>query len=226
MGVKNDIIKQSKDTKDKSGCFVFFRKKHKSKSKLEIPKVHSKICIEKELDINNSELSEIECAICTDLLYNSVDQIKTIDCMHVYHKECIYRWLENHNTCPECRMNISLETRQKTPRESLDISRPPQQDTSYYVPPPINPVTVPITHSMRRYTRCSKRSSRKSSRSSRKRSRRSSRKRSIKRSRRRSRRGSRKRSIKRSRKSSRKRSIKRSRRSSRKRSRRSSRKRY
>ena len=47
-------------------------------------------------------LKEDECSICKEKYTNSsiVDILK---CGHVFHKECIDRWLEEHNDCPYCR---------------------------------------------------------------------------------------------------------------------------
>lgn len=56
----------------------------------------------------------INCSICTDDLEikpkrwcvkNNKD-IKTLECNHQYHTECIDTWLENHNTCPLCRHEV------------------------------------------------------------------------------------------------------------------------
>ena len=63
---------------------------------------------ETDTDIN------INCSICTDDLKikpkkwcvkNNKD-IKTLECNHQYHRECIDTWLENHNTCPLCRQEV------------------------------------------------------------------------------------------------------------------------
>ena len=62
--------------------------------------------IEKKRTINFIELiqSDIDnfqsCAICLDEDITSIVKLK---CGHLYHKKCIYPWLENHNNCPTCR---------------------------------------------------------------------------------------------------------------------------
>ena len=62
--------------------------------------------IEKKRTINFIELiqSDIDnfqsCAICLDEDITSIVKLK---CGHLYHKKCIYPWLENNNNCPTCR---------------------------------------------------------------------------------------------------------------------------
>jgi hypothetical protein len=43
------------------------------------------------------------CSICLD-----EGQKIQLHCGHVYHKECINRWLLESSTCPECRANLLL----------------------------------------------------------------------------------------------------------------------
>ena len=42
-----------------------------------------------------------ECTIC--LLQYTEKTKKTTECHHIFHQECIDRWLENNNNCPLCR---------------------------------------------------------------------------------------------------------------------------
>lgn len=65
------------------------------------------------------------CAICqTDItLGGSYEQrcIVTVDCLHVFHAECLDEWvngaMENSNTCPQCR---ALITSQRRPRREME----------------------------------------------------------------------------------------------------------
>jgi len=47
--------------------------------------------------------SEEECSIC----YEENDkQCAVLRCKHLYHKECIDKWLINNTTCPQCRYEL------------------------------------------------------------------------------------------------------------------------
>ncbi|GFY43351.1 hypothetical protein TNIN_359741 [Trichonephila inaurata madagascariensis] len=48
------------------------------------------------------------CAICKDRL-NSVVEIVSTECGHVFHSECIFKRIEDSKTCPECQKPISSE---------------------------------------------------------------------------------------------------------------------
>jgi hypothetical protein len=48
-------------------------------------------------------LENTECSIC----YNKYDNNACkLNCNHIYHKQCIFRWLETTKTCPLCRRHI------------------------------------------------------------------------------------------------------------------------
>ncbi len=48
-----------------------------------------------------------DCSICYNEL--SFDTI-TLPCNHIFHNECMNRWIElNNNTCPYCRYNLNTE---------------------------------------------------------------------------------------------------------------------
>ncbi|KGN43349.1 uncharacterized protein LOC101214496 [Cucumis sativus] len=44
-----------------------------------------------------------DCSICLDELSCEKREVMRIPCGHVYHESCIFKWLENHNSCPLCR---------------------------------------------------------------------------------------------------------------------------
>ncbi|XP_053384698.1 E3 ubiquitin-protein ligase TTC3-like [Mercenaria mercenaria] len=41
------------------------------------------------------------CVICHDPL--TTEPVKELDCMHVFHSQCISQWVERERTCPTCR---------------------------------------------------------------------------------------------------------------------------
>ena len=42
-----------------------------------------------------------DCSICCEKLYYK--QVQELHCGHLFHNECVERWLEENNTCPMCR---------------------------------------------------------------------------------------------------------------------------
>jgi len=68
------------------------------------------------IDTNN-------CSICLDTISES-DLQRTEQCQHTFHRQCINRWLETHNTCPECRVVLfSVE----------QLAIPPGRDDDEYL---------------------------------------------------------------------------------------------
>ena len=46
------------------------------------------------------------CSICMEE-FSSTKLVTRMDCSHLYHSVCILKWLENRDTCPNCRRNFS-----------------------------------------------------------------------------------------------------------------------
>ena len=51
---------------------------------------------------------EKKCPICL-LKYKGPDIIKEFPCNHIYHKNCILKWLKKSNICPLCKYDITNE---------------------------------------------------------------------------------------------------------------------
>ena len=53
-----------------------------------------------------SECMQSECTIC---LFNYTEETKkTLKCNHIFHKECLDKWLQTNNkSCPLCRTEIN-----------------------------------------------------------------------------------------------------------------------
>ena len=53
-----------------------------------------------------STIKEDNCAICLQK-YKGVDIIKEFPCKHIFHKNCILKWIKNSNKCPLCKFDIT-----------------------------------------------------------------------------------------------------------------------
>ena len=47
------------------------------------------------------------CTICFEEVSEEDDEYMKLSCGHIFHKSCIRGWLEMHNTCPNCRAQVS-----------------------------------------------------------------------------------------------------------------------
>ena len=53
-----------------------------------------------------NELPDDSCSICLDD-FKTGDDIKKLNCTHIFHKECLEPWLnDNNRNCPMCRSDI------------------------------------------------------------------------------------------------------------------------
>ena len=72
-------------------------------------------CMLSECMLSECMLSECmlsECTIC--LLQYTEETKKATECHHIFHQECIDRWLENNNNCPLCRTCLQQHTMSNT----------------------------------------------------------------------------------------------------------------
>ena len=59
-----------------------------------------------------SASTEDQCAICMRMYHSQPFQwrqkayVKKLNCSHVFHAECINRWLQKGTTCPLCRTSL------------------------------------------------------------------------------------------------------------------------
>lgn len=60
-----------------------------------------------------SDKTSQDCPIC----YEAIDAgcEKVLKCKHVFHKECIEKWLSTKSTCPICRKPIKKTRQQRGP---------------------------------------------------------------------------------------------------------------
>ena len=58
------------------------------------------------------------CSIC--MMRNNFNTLK-LDCSHIFHKECISKWLVRKTTCPYCRRGVSQEFLTQNDIESVAV---------------------------------------------------------------------------------------------------------
>jgi hypothetical protein len=77
---------------------------------------------EKKFD---DEEAYIKCLICLEY-YAEDDNVKTLPCMHYFHKACIESWFNRGRTCPVCKWDITKDLEQSQFDEE-QVSQPAQQ---------------------------------------------------------------------------------------------------
>ncbi|XP_065873307.1 RING-H2 finger protein ATL32-like [Euphorbia lathyris] len=78
----------------------------------------------KEVKIGRGTL---ECAICLSEFEDNETLRLLPKCNHVFHPECIDKWLASHVTCPVCRGELTLESGE-TPKVSLTVDSDSNQE--------------------------------------------------------------------------------------------------
>jgi len=82
---------------------------HRGATDIELNRLPIHIVTEAEL--NNAENGEAgftnstSCNICL-APYELGEEVRTVQCMHKFHKNCISEWFKTHDTCPVCRNKI------------------------------------------------------------------------------------------------------------------------
>ena len=74
--------------------------------KLKHFKMEKKYCKKSESDPNKLEYPE--CSICL-MEVNEGQNTILLPCGHMFHEECVKKWLEIHNTCPLCRFELPTD---------------------------------------------------------------------------------------------------------------------
>mmetsp|Transcript_9523 Transcript_9523/g.17182 ORF Transcript_9523/g.17182 Transcript_9523/m.17182 type:complete len:202 (+) Transcript_9523:135-740(+) len=70
------------------------------------------------------ETNEDSCAVCLDEFEPEIE-VRLLPCHHLYHSECITKWLHRHRTCPLCNFDLRTLTRpqnNQTTNENIDTN--------------------------------------------------------------------------------------------------------
>jgi hypothetical protein len=62
--------------------------------------------ISKIHDINKLSEDKKRCSICLENFKNGDDSI-ILPCIHIFHSECIKKWMKNNGICPICKLKIN-----------------------------------------------------------------------------------------------------------------------
>ena len=62
--------------------------------------------ISKIHDINKLAEDKKRCSICLENFKNGDDSI-ILPCIHIFHSECIKKWMKNNGICPICKLKIN-----------------------------------------------------------------------------------------------------------------------
>ncbi|XP_073708183.1 uncharacterized protein [Garra rufa] len=66
-------------------------------------------CLEKRLRFNNQKGdADSICLICHEELRNGRSGIQELHCGHHFHKECFEKWLWQKQSCPTCRVHVTM----------------------------------------------------------------------------------------------------------------------
>jgi hypothetical protein len=79
-----------------------------------------------------------ECCVCK-VNFEAGEQVKELPCVHVFHPECVDRWLQQRNFCPMCRYELSTDDADYEARRAQQQQQQQQQQNnsnSTASPPP------------------------------------------------------------------------------------------
>ena len=49
------------------------------------------------------------CSICLEKINNNDIKNATLECGHIFHSDCILKWIENKSNCPICRAKFRFK---------------------------------------------------------------------------------------------------------------------
>ena len=86
---------------------------------------------------------EVECAVCTEVIKEGAKVYK-LPCKHVFHKECIDKWLEEHKNCPNCRADLTKGLQDKSGKPLSANQSRASRPIARSRPQPVRPPTLPV----------------------------------------------------------------------------------
>merc|ERR1719502_1188292 len=63
-----------------------------------------------------------ECSVCQETFACGEKNVKKLPCGHLFHKDCILPWLEQHNTCPVCRFELPTAEEAPPPQPARPVA--------------------------------------------------------------------------------------------------------
>ena len=77
------------------------------------------------IDINELDLEDRNCAICQEPMEEGSEKPIRLPCAHAFGKQCITKWLLEHDSCPQCRRIIlpQPQAHAPPPRQAFLVER-------------------------------------------------------------------------------------------------------
>ena len=72
------------------------------------PRILNSLPESKVEDASKLDPDARNCVICLEDIQDN-ESIICLPCIHVFHSECIKSWLNNHNSCPTCKFELTFE---------------------------------------------------------------------------------------------------------------------
>ena len=69
-----------------------------------------------KLDINKKISDDVDCPICYEKIMHLENNYYITPCNHVFHEDCLERWMNEQMTCPMCRANLPRKTKLELPK--------------------------------------------------------------------------------------------------------------
>lgn len=95
--------------------------------------VNSRSIAEYFLGTSNNDTENSQCMICVEP-FGRGETLRTLPCLHRYHKKCIDEWLHRSSTCPICKHDVTetnFQSSATTPIAQQGLAGTPSQQPRY-----------------------------------------------------------------------------------------------